>query len=418
LKDVVIDFNNYNIFAEKRFRKQHVTIQNLFIISFINLIDMQISELVTALPKDEYSTENLIEAFPCQLPDGVRQNVLNLGVAKRYLINNVASASKSENILSDASLVNLCAEACEKAMKKASLSVRDVGYFVAAYDVNPFLCPGLSQLLVRKIGFNPYVKHINAQGIASIAFPKALEIAENYLAAHPEDYVLLCISGASSYWFQNQVRGLNRVMEIRQINQIRNKSRRLLELRKWIATMEFFLFGDGVAACIVARDGEGLSVEKIVEVTNLGKKDHLAGYARLAALNEPFKFGFYSHLGKEIPELGAKYTALALKRLLGKDMEKITRTTKKWVVHTGSEKILDRMAKTHGIHYERIRESHEVLREYGNLAGASLPFILERIVSGGKLSRGDTVLMVGYGWGFSASASLLRFNIDSKFRDR
>jgi len=38
-----------------------------------------------------------------------------------------------------------------------------------------------------------------------------------------------------------------------------------------------------------------------------------------------------------------------------------------------------------------------------------LPFILEKIVSGGKLSVGDIVLMVGYGWGFSAAASLLEF---------
>ena len=258
--------------------------------------------------------------------------------------------------------------------------------------------------------------HVNAQGIASTAFPKALELAENYLAAHPKDYVLLCISGVSSYWFQNQVRGIEGIMEISQINQIKNNAKRQMELRKWIATMEFFLFGDGATACIVAREGEGLSVEKIVEVTNLGKKDYLAGYARLVALDEPLKFGFYSHLGKEIPELGAKYAGLALKRLLGKNAEKIAETAKKWAVHTGSEKILNRMAETHGIPYEKIRESHEVLREYGNLAGASLPFILGKIVSGGKLSRGDIVLMVGYGWGFSASASLLKFEKGDKFR--
>jgi 3-oxoacyl-[acyl-carrier-protein] synthase-3 len=371
---------------------------------------MQMIQLSTSLPRNEYSTEELMEIFPCKLPEGVKENILNLGVSRRYLINNVAPSSKSETILSEAGLVDLCVEACEKAMRKASLSVRDIGYFVAAYDVNPFLCPGLSQLLVRKIGFNPYVKHVDVQGIASIAFPKALEIAGNYLAAHPEDYVLLCISGVSSYWFQNQVRGLRDVMEISQINQMKNNAKRQMELRKWIATMEFFLFGDGAAACIVARKGRGLSVEKIVEVTNFGKKDYLAGYARLAALNEPFKFGFYSHLGKEIPELGAKYTALALKRLLGKNVEKITRTAKKWVVHTGSEKILDRMAKTHAIPYQKIKESHEVLRNYGNLAGASLPFILEKIVSGDKLTEGDIVLMVGYGWGFSASAALLKHN--------
>jgi len=381
--------------------------------SFYNVayhfICMQIIQLSTSLPKNEYSTEKLMEIFPYELPEGVKQNILNLGVSKRYFIDNVALSSKSETILSEADLVDLCVEACEKAIEKANVSVREIGYFVVAYDVNPFLCPGLSQLLVRKIGFTPYIKHVNAQGIASTAFPKALEVAENYLVAHPDDYVLLCISGVSSYWFQNQVRGIKEIMEISQINQIKNNAKRQMELRKWIATMEFFLFGDGAAACIVAREGEGLSVEKIVEVTNLGNKDYLAGYARLTALNEPFKFGFYSHLGREIPELGAKYTALALKRLLGKNAENTVNAARKWAVHTGSEKILNRMAETHRIPYEKISESHEVLREYGNLAGASLPFILEKIVSDGKLSKGDIVLMVGYGWGFSASASLLKF---------
>jgi predicted naringenin-chalcone synthase len=377
---------------------------------------MQILQLSTALPKTSYSTEELMNVFPCKLPEAVKQNVLNLGVSKRHLINHAASPSKPETILSEADLVELCVEACSQAIEKADLSVEDIGYLVAAYDVNPFLCPGLSQLLVRRVGFDPYIKHVNVQGIASTAFPKALELAENYLAARSEDYVLLCISGVSSYWFQNQVQGIKNVMEISQINQIKEKAKRQMELRKWIAIMEFFLFGDGVAAAIVGKKGKGLSVKKIVEVTNLGKKDVLAGYARLSASNEPFKFGFYSHLGKEIPELGTKYTTLALERLLGKNAEDSIKVAKKWAVHTGSEKILNRIAKSHNIAYEKIRESHEVLREYGNLAGASLPFILEKIVSGGKLSKDDIILMVGYGWGFSASASLLKFEKGDNFR--
>jgi predicted naringenin-chalcone synthase len=371
---------------------------------------MQILQLSSALPENEYSTQKLIEAFPCQLPEGVRRNILNLGVSRRYFISQPDSPTRTETVLSEAGLLDLCSSACENAIEKASISVRDIGCFVAGYDVNPFLCPGLSHLLLRKIGFNPYIKHVNAQGIASTAFPKALELAENHLAAHPEDHVLLCISGVTSYWFRNQVRGLRDIMEISQINQIKNEAKRQIELRKWVATMQFFLFGDGVAAAVTAREGEGLAVKRIVEVTNVREKDYLAGYARLSAVNEPFKFGFHSHLGKEIPELGAKYTALALKRLLGRNAENTMKRTKKWAVHTGSEKILNRIAEHHGIRPEKIRESHEVLREYGNLAGASLPFILEKIVSGGKLSRGDIVLVVGYGWGFSASAALLEFS--------
>jgi 3-oxoacyl-[acyl-carrier-protein] synthase III len=361
---------------------------------------MQILKLATALPKNEYSTEKLLETFPCQLPEGVRKNVLNLGVLKRYLINHADS---------ETDLINLCLEACQKAIQKAGISIKKVGFFIAAYDANPFLSPGLSQLLIRHIGFNPYIKHVNVQGIASTAFPKTLEIAENYLTAHPKDYALICVSGVSSYWFQNQVRGIKDVMEISQISQIKDKAKQQMELQKWIAVMEYFLFGDGVAAAVVANGNEGLSLKKSVEVTNVGRSDYLAGYARISALNEPFKFAFYSYLGKEIPQLGVKYTGLALKKLLGKNVKETIKTAKKLAIHTGSEKILKAMAEHHGIENEKLKESHEVLREFGNLAGASLPFILERIISNNKFSKGDVILMLGYGWGFSATASLLEF---------
>jgi predicted naringenin-chalcone synthase len=391
--------------VEKYRSSQHETLQNPFIISLINLIDMQIIKLGTALPKNEYSTEKLIEAFPCSIPEGVRQNVFNLGVQRRYLINH----ANSEKAMSENALIKLCSEACENAVQNADLSIKNINYFIAAYDANPFLSPGLSQLLVRNIGFTPYIKHVNAQGIASTAFPKALELAENYLAAHPKDHVLICVSGVSSYWFQNQVRGMTDVIEIKQINQIKSAAKRRVELQKWVATMEFFLFGDGAAACVVANKGEGLTVKKIVEVTNVGKKDYLAGYARLSASNKPFSFGFYSHLDRKIPELGAKYTTLALQGLFGKNVRNSLKNVKKWAVHTGSEKILNVLAEHNEIPYEKIKESHEVLREYGNLAGASLPFILERIVSNTKLAEGDTIAILGYGWGFSAAACLLEF---------
>jgi predicted naringenin-chalcone synthase len=370
---------------------------------------MQILQLSTALPENECSTEKLIETFPCTLPEGVRQNVLNLGVSKRYLVKQADSAIKSETVMSETDLIDLCSEACENVIQKASLSVKDIRYLVVAYDVTPFLSPGLSQLLIPKLGLDPYIKYVNAQGIASTAFVNALELAENHLALHPKDNVLLCVSGVSSYWFHNQVRGMKDVMEISKIGSIGDQTRRHLELRKWVATMQFFLFGDGAAAAIVTNNDEGLTVKRTAEVTNIEKKDYLAGYARLSTLDEPFRFGFHSHLDREIPKLGVKYTGLVLKKMLGKNVENIMKAAKKWAIHTGSEKILDALAEYHGIDCEKLKESHQVLKEYGNLSGASLPFILEKIVSRSKLQEGDVILMLGYGWGFSAAASLLEY---------
>lgn len=366
---------------------------------------MQILRLATALPENEFSTQELMETFPCDLPEGIKQNILNLGVSKRYLVSN----PEAEGELSEKSLTDLCHEACGKALKKADLTATDVGCLISAYDVNPFLSPGLSQLLVPALDLDPYTSLVNVQGTASTAFPKALELAKNHLAANPRDTILVCVSGASSYWFQNQVRGLRDVMEISKISAIAERKRREYELRKWMATMQFFLFGDGVAAAVVTKKDAGLTFNDVVEVTNMNGKDYMAGYARLSTLNEPFKFGFHSHLDKEIPNLGAKYTALALKRLLGKNAEKTMKAIKKWAVHTGSEKILSALAERNEIDREKLKESHEVLRDCGNLAGASLPFILAKIVSTNSFSDGDMVLMLGYGWGFSASASMLQY---------
>ena len=368
---------------------------------------MKILKLCSSLPRYEYTTEEMMENFPCELPESVRQNVLNLGVTKRSFINAIDRTENSENLLSEAELVDLCVDACKNAVKEAGVSLGKIGYFITAYDVNPILSPGLGQLLIRKIGFDPYVKHVNAQGIASTAFPKSLQLAEDHLAAHPEDSVLICVSGVSSYWFQNQVRGLNKVLEIRRINGIKDKTKRKLELRKWIATMECFLFGDAVVAAIVSNKGEGVTVKKTVEITNLEEADCLAGYSRLSSLPGSFAFGLHSYLDKEIPNLGVKYTDLALKKLLGDSAEGTIGMSKKWAVHTGSEKILLALAEHHGVDTEKLKESHDVLRRHGNLSGASLPFILEEIMSLNEFSKGDILLMVGYGWGFSAAASLL-----------
>jgi predicted naringenin-chalcone synthase len=366
---------------------------------------MQILQLSTSLPKNEYTTEELIEAFPCTLPEGVKQNVLNLGVSKRHLIDQ----PKTEGLMNEDGLVDLCHGACEKAVEKTGMSFKDIGCLIAAYDVNPFLSPGLSQLLVPALGLDSYAKLVNLQGIASTAFPKALDLAKNHLAMHPDDNVLLCISGVSSYWFQNQVRGLKDVMEIGEISSISDRARRELELGKWVATMQFFLFGDGVAAAIVTSENRGVTIGNIAEVTNIGRKDYLAGCSRLSALNEPFKFGFHSYLDREIPNLGVKYTGLALEKLLGEKAESTMKKAKKWAVHTGSEKILNALAEHNKVQPKKLKESHEVLKEYGNLAGASLPFILGKILSTSRFSEGDILLMLGYGWGFSASASLLEY---------
>lgn len=363
---------------------------------------MKILKLATALPENEFSTEEQIEAFPCELPEAVKENIRNLGVEKRCLIKR----QEAEGEMNEKELLELCKEASRKAIEKASLSFRKIDCLVSAYDANPFLSPGLSQLLVPYLNLDPFTKLFNVQGVASIAFPKALEVAGNYLSVHPQANVLICVSGVTSYWFKNQIRGLQNVMEMSRINRITDDEKRNSELRKWVATMQFFLFADGVASAVVTSRNGDVTVQNMVEVTNVGEKDYLAGFSRLSVLDVPFRFGFVSQLAKEIPKLGVKYTGLVLDKLFENDLTHISDVAK-WAIHTGSEKILESLAEHNHIEREKLHESCQVLRECGNLAGASLPFILEKILSRRTLKKGDLIAMLGYGWGFSASASIL-----------
>ncbi len=364
--------------------------------------------LSTAVPLQKYTTKELIELFPCELPSSVKQNISNLGVHTRYLAVPTNFLSRSELALNDAGL-DVCVEACKGVLSRLGISIEDINYFIATYDASPFFCPGLSSLLVRRLGFAPSIKHVSLQGTACTAFTQALQLAEDHLANSPQDYVMICLSGVNSYWFHNQVRGMKNVMGIKEIQALKDEKRRKRELRKWIATLEFFLFGDGAASMIVAREGKGPRITDIFHVTNLRKTDYLAGYARLMISNEPFSFGFRSHLDKSIQKLGLEYTSVALEKLFGEHFSEYEAKVKKWVVHTGSKAILDSIAENYNIKHEKLKESYEVLTEYGNLAGASLPFILERITQEGKLQENDQVIILGFGWGFSASVCSMLF---------
>jgi 3-oxoacyl-[acyl-carrier-protein] synthase III len=71
--------------------------------------------------------------------------------------------------------------------------------------------------------------------------------------------------------------------------------------------------------------------------------------------------------------------------------------------------MVEKIRSAYRLPTETTKESLKTLENCGNLAGASLPFILERILRGGSLNTGEKILLLGFGWGFSASASLLKF---------
>jgi alkylresorcinol/alkylpyrone synthase/polyketide synthase Type III len=352
----------------------------------------------------------MMELFPQELSGDLKQNILNLGVSERYLAYPLDLLFKSKLSHADEeSVTEVCVAACKQALKSSGVTPKDIDYFIATYDSSIFLCPGLSNYLLSELDLKPDIKHVSVQGMACSAFVRAIQLAEDHLAKYPDGNVMISLSGVNSFWFSNQVRGLEDVKGMEEIKTIKDDALKTRELRKWVALIEFFLFGDGAAGIIASINKEGPEILRMTSITNLRKTDYLAGYARLKSSVEPFVFEFESGLSKDVPTLGVEYTSVVLKKLFAQEKSVSADEAKKWIMHTGSKRILDSIAKSYGISYEKIKESYEVLEKYGNLAGASLPFILDMTMQKGGLKKGDYAVMLNYGWGFSANATLIKF---------
>lgn len=371
---------------------------------------MHLNQLSTAVPKYRYSTEKMIELFPEKLSHDLEQNILNLGVSERYLAYPLDLLFKSKLPHADANPVaEVCAAACKDALKGSGVSPKDVDYLIATYDSSDLLCPGLSNILLHDLNLKPDVKHVSVQGMACSAFVRAIQLAEDHLARYPDSHVMICLSGVNSPWFSNQIRGLRDVKGMEEIKVIQNNELKLQALKKWVALIEFFLFGDGTACIITSNDKQGPEISHISTITNMRRNDFLAGFAKTKPSNEAFMFEFESGLSKDVPNLGLEYTSVVLKKLFSQEKSASASGAKKWIMHTGSKRILDSIAKSYGVAYEKIRESYDVLERYGNLAGASLPFILDMTLREGGLNEGEYAVMLSYGWGFSANADLIVF---------
>jgi 3-oxoacyl-[acyl-carrier-protein] synthase-3 len=76
------------------------------------------------------------------------------------------------------------------------------------------------------------------------------------------------------------------------------------------------------------------------------------------------------------------------------------------VPHQANQRILDAVAERLGLPHERVAS---VLASYGNTTGATLPLALDAALAEGKISRGDYVVFTAVGAGFTAGATLVRW---------
>jgi 3-oxoacyl-[acyl-carrier-protein] synthase III len=364
-------------------------------------------------PEFKYSTQELFDILGNKLSDKVKENISQLGVNQRYFIRPIdhylgnfegtyPSSEDHKEPISD-----LAANAAKECISKLGLTPNDITCVLAASENNDYLSPGLSSILIRKIGLSNFIPHFNLQGMACSTFLKVLELGKN-LVKNDNDNVLVVISGCNSGWYLPHLKDNMSIKNPSEIS--KDQYDRQKQIRKWVSTMFSFLFGDGVVAFVLSKDYKGFPAIKFKNFThavNFEKYDYRKACVQLRNQSANHLYEFELTAASHVIDTAVDYSKKVLMQFLKNDFKNFDENMatsfmaekSKIMIHTGSMKILDSFKSVYNLKDEQIQESYETLREYGNLTGCSIPTVMRKAFVE-KSNVGAKGLLVGITMGF------------------
>ena len=170
------------------------------------------------------------------------------------------------------------------------------------------------------------------------------------------------------------------------------------------------LFGDGAGAVVVEASNASVGVESVV-LHSEGSKGELlmlpAGGTRLPASQETLEQGkhFITMQGGEVFKLAVKSMSDAAEEALreaGLGLDDIALL----IPHQANIRIIEGVAKRLHFPMEKVFVN---IQRYGNTSAASVPIAISEAAATGRMKRGDKILLVAFGGGFTWGASVLEW---------
>lgn len=377
----------------------------------MNNQDVEIKGLIRDYPEFSYTTKELIDSLGNKLSEEVKENIFQLGVENRHFIRPFEqflsnSSQKIHSLGDDEPISELCAKIGQQCLENLGLNTNDITCLVTGFEDNDFLSPGLSSIVLTKMGLSKFLPHFSIQGMACSTLPKLLELGKSLI--HDEnDKILFIISGCNSGWYLPHLKNDMTVKNPKEIS--KDQYDRDQQISKWVSTMFSFLFGDGVAAFVMSKtnsDSNNIVIKKITHGVNFNDFDYRKACVRLVGNASSHMYEHELTAGSDILKRSLDYSKKVLSKSLTNDPtnfdEKVIndyiRDQKKIMMHTGSLKILDGFKNLYNLRDEQMQESYDTLKQYGNLTGVSIPTVLEKATQN-NLPIGNS-LLVGITMGF------------------
>ena len=171
------------------------------------------------------------------------------------------------------------------------------------------------------------------------------------------------------------------------------------------------LFGDGAGAVLLERAEPGYGLlDFIHRVDGSGAHDLMmpaGGSLKPAtATTVAGREHFLKQNGRTVFKFAVSQMAGSVERLLERHGVKAADLAAV-IPHQANQRILDATADRLGLPHDRMAS---VIARYGNTTAATLPLALADVLQQDRLKRGDLVVFVAVGAGFTAGATLVRWS--------
>ncbi|WP_457569528.1 beta-ketoacyl-ACP synthase III [Desulfurobacterium sp.] len=175
---------------------------------------------------------------------------------------------------------------------------------------------------------------------------------------------------------------------------------RFSKILNWEDRTTCILFGDGAGAVVLEQSEE----EGILgfDIGADGSYGDLLYVESVGSNNKPPHYLYMK--GNEVFKVAVRTMTDSAKRVLEKtgiSADEISML----VPHQANVRIIDAVAKRLGIRDDKIFVN---LNRYGNTSAASIPIALDEAVREGRVKKGDLVLMVAFGGGFTWGSCIVR----------
>lgn len=162
------------------------------------------------------------------------------------------------------------------------------------------------------------------------------------------------------------------------------------------------LFSDGAAACIITGDNHASSVQHAIAYV---ASQSTLYYDTLDVMGWEFlDKGFKVLFSQDIPTIIGKNIHDNVSTLLGKHQLSLT-DMKNFIFHPGGKKVLTAYEQALPVEGDFLKNTREVMNDYGNMSSTTVLYVLDRFVSQGF--ENGYGLMGSMGPGFSSEMVLL-----------